>query len=86
MNELVIKFCHNKAYHEKNKFYEDIYDTLVKDHLDLLKEYSAYKRYLKDENVDWQRTIYDWCRACMKQNKITYTIIKRIKPKYRRIT
>ncbi len=85
VNELVIKFCQNKAYHEKNKFYEDIYDTLEKDYLHLLKEYSAYKRYLKDENVDWQRTIY-WCRACMKRNNVTYTINKRIKPKYRKIT
>ena len=86
VNELVIKFCQNKAYHEKNKFYEDIYDTLEKDYLHLLKEYSAYKRYLKDENVDWQRTIYDWCRVCMKRNNVTYTINKRIKPKYRKIT
>ncbi len=86
VNELVIKFCQHKTYHERSKFYDDIYGTLEKDYLHLLKEYSAYKRYLKDENVDWQRTIYDWCRACMKRNNVTYTINKRIKPKYRKIT
>lgn len=81
VQQLVLKYS-NKAYEQRGDFYEDICNTLIKENQKLLENYSAYKKYLEDENVDWQRTIKDWCRAFMEAKKITLNIKKTKKKNY----